>query len=265
MHLFKRGRAAITNSLGRLLFPAVCAGCQSAVTRAGSVCPQCWAKLRFIERPYCEVLGLPFSYDLGRGFLSAEAIAEPPPFGRLRAAVLYQDLAAHLVTALKYGDRTDLVPLMAGWMRRAGDELLAEADVVVPVPLHAGRLWRRRFNQAAELGRHVARQSGVPFAPLALKRVKATRTQVGLGQKQRQDNMRGAFRVADPRRFEIEGRRVLLIDDVYTTGATAQSATRALKRAGARDVDVLVFARVGPGIGTGTGSGTGPGLASGPG
>ena len=106
-------------------------------------------------------------------------------------------------------------------------------------------------------------------AALALKRVKATRTQVGLGQKQRQDNMRGAFRVADPRRFEIEGRRVLLIDDVYTTGATAQSATRALKRAGARDVDVLVFARVGPGIGTGTGPGTGPGtgsgLASGPG
>lgn len=248
MHLFKRGRAAISNSLGRLLFPAVCAGCQSAVTRAGSVCPECWGKLRFIERPYCEVLGLPFSYDLGKGFLSAEAIAEPPPFARLRAAVLYQDLASHLVTALKYGDRTDLVPLMAGWMRRAGAELLAEAEVIVPVPLHAGRLWRRRFNQSAELGRHVAKHSGVAFAPLALKRVKATRSQVGLGQKQRQENVRGAFRVADPRRFEIEGRRVLLIDDVYTTGATAASATRALKRAGARDVDILVFARVGPGL-----------------
>ncbi|MBO0904299.1 ComF family protein [Jiella sonneratiae] len=247
MHLFKRGRAAITNSLGRLLFPAVCAGCQSAVTRAGSVCPDCWGKLRFIERPYCEVLGLPFSYDLGRGFLSAEAIAEPPPFARLRAAVLYQDLAAHLVAALKYGDRTDLVPLMGGWMRRAGAELIADADVVVPVPLHAGRLWRRRFNQSAELGRHIARHSGVAFAPLALKRVKATRSQVGLGQKQRQENVRGAFRIADQRRFEIEGRRVLLVDDVFTTGATAASATRALKRGGARDVDVLVFARVGAG------------------
>ncbi|MCE7030335.1 ComF family protein [Jiella avicenniae] len=256
MHLFKRGRAAIGNSLGRLLFPAICAGCQSAVTRAGSVCPECWTKLRFIERPYCEVLGLPFSYDLGRGFLSAEAIAEPPPFARLRAAVLYQDLASHLVTALKYGDRTDLVPLMAGWMRRAGTELIAEAEVVVPVPLHAGRLWRRRFNQSAELGRHVAKHSGVAFAPLALKRVKATRSQVGLGHKQRQENVRGAFRVADPRRFEIEGRRVLLIDDVYTTGATAASATRALKRAGALDVDVLVFARVGPGLASALASGT---------
>ena len=255
MHLFKRGRAALTNSLGRFLFPAVCAGCQSAVTRSGSVCPNCWAKLRFIERPFCEVLGLPFSYDLGKGFLSAEAIAEPPPFGRLRAAVLYQDLAAHLVTALKYGDRTDLVPLMGGWMRRAGDELLLDADVIVPVPLHAGRLWRRRFNQSAELGRNIAKHSTIAFSPLALKRVKATRAQVGLGQKQRQDNMRGAFRVADARRFEIEGRRVLLIDDVYTTGATAASATRALKRAGAKDVDVLVFARVGAGVGAGLAAG----------
>ena len=257
MPLFKRGRSAIANSFGRLLFPAVCAGCQSAVTRAGSVCPDCWAQLRFIERPYCEVLGLPFSYDLGKGFLSAEAIAEPPPFGRLRAAVLYQDLAANLVTSLKYGDRTDLVPLMAGWMRRAGDELLRDAEIIVPVPLHAGRLWRRKFNQSAELGRNVAKHSGLTFAPLALKRVKATRSQVGLGQKQRQDNMRGAFKVADPRRFEIEGRRVLLIDDVYTTGATAASATRALRRAGARDVDVLVFARVGSGVGAGLAAGPG--------
>ena len=96
-----------------LLFPPVCPGCQAAVTGAGTVCCACWPKLRFIERPYCEVLGLPFAYDLGKGFLSAEAIAEPPPFARLRAAVLYEDLAARLVSSLKYADRTDLVPLMA--------------------------------------------------------------------------------------------------------------------------------------------------------
>jgi len=227
-----------------MLFPAVCPGCQTAVTRAGSVCPDCWVNLRFIERPYCEVLGLPFSYDLGKGFLSAQAIAEPPPFARLRAAVLYQELATRLVTALKYGDRTDLVPLMAGWMERAGAELLADADVIVPVPLHARRLWRRKFNQSAELSRAIARKSGVMFRPLALERIKATQTQVGLGQRQRQDNVRGAFRVSEQRRSEVEGRRVLLVDDVYTTGATAASATRALKRAGASDVDVLVFARV---------------------
>ncbi|MCB8837336.1 ComF family protein [Aurantimonas sp. VKM B-3413] len=247
MRIFKRGTATIAGSIGRFFFPPVCPGCQTAISRAGTVCPDCWSGLRFIERPFCEVLCLPFSYDLGKGFLSAEAIAEPPPFARMRAAVLYQGLAGRFVTSLKYGDRTDLVPLMAGWMRRAGTELLPDADVVVPVPLHAGRLWRRRFNQSAELGRWVAREAGVPFAPLALKRIKATDSQVGLGPRQRQENVRGAFRVLEQRRFEIEGRRVLLIDDVYTTGATAASATRALKRAGARDVDLLTFARVAAG------------------
>ncbi|HDZ72909.1 MAG TPA: ComF family protein [Aurantimonas coralicida] len=248
MSPFKRGTGAVGHAIGRLLFPPVCPGCQAAVTGVDTVCPGCWAKLRFIERPYCEVLGLPFAYDLGEGFLSAEAIADPPPFARLRAAVIYQDLAARLVTALKYGDRTDLVPLMAGWMARSGAELLGDADVVVPVPLHAGRLWRRRFNQSAEIARLLARNADIAFAPLALRRVKPTRSQVGLGSRQRRDNVRGAFRVIDTRRVEIEGRRVLLVDDVYTTGATAASATRALNRAGARDVDVLTFARVAAGM-----------------
>ncbi|MEF2071433.1 ComF family protein [Consotaella aegiceratis] len=247
MAFWKRGSSVLGGPLSRLLFPPICPGCQSATVRAGAVCPACWKRLRFIERPYCEVLGLPFSYDLGRGFLSAEAIADPPPFARLRAAVLYEDLAARLVSALKYGDRADLAPMMAAWMARAGAELLEEVDVVVPVPLHTGRLWRRRFNQSAELGRHLSRRSNLKMAPLALVRVKATKSQVGLGPKERHDNVRGAFRVKDERRWEIEGQRVLLVDDVYTTGATAASATRALQRAGARDVDVLTFARVAAG------------------
>lgn len=247
MRLLKRGTHALAGSIGRLIFPPVCPGCQAAIAGSGAVCADCWKTLRFIERPYCEVLCLPFSYDLGRGFLSAEAIADPPPFGRLRAAVLYQDLAARLVSSLKYGDRTDLAPLLAGWMSRAGTELVAEADVVVPIPLHAGRLWRRRFNQSAELARHVAKGAGLTFAPLALSRIKATKSQVGLGPKERRDNVRGAFRVKENRRIEVEGRHVLLVDDVFTTGATVSSATRALKRAGAKDVDILTFARVAAG------------------
>lgn len=247
MWLLKRGTTLVAGAFGRLLFPPVCAGCQSAVGRAGAVCAECWTGLDFIERPFCEVLGLPFSFDLGRGFLSAEAIAEPPPFARLRAAVLYKDLAARLVASLKYGDRSDLAPLMAAWMARAGAELLEGADVAVPVPLHVGRLWRRRFNQSAELARHIARGARLPYAPLALARVKPTLSQVGLGRKERRDNVRGAFKVPADRRREIEGRRVLLVDDVFTTGATVSSATRALKRAGAADVDVLTFARVAAG------------------
>ncbi len=247
MNLLRRSREVLAGSVGKLLFPPVCPGCQTAITGTATVCPACWGKLRFIDRPYCEVLGLPFAYDLGKGFLSAEAIADPPPFGRLRAAVLYQDLSAKLVSALKYSDRTDLVPLMAGWMCRAGAELLSDAQVIVPVPLHSGRLWRRRFNQSAEIGRTIARSAHVRFAPLALKRVKPTQSQVGLGPRQRMENVRGAFKVPDGRRPEVEGKRVLLVDDVYTTGATVASATRALKRAGAKNVDVLTFARVATG------------------
>ena len=158
MGLLKAGGRFVPGSIGRFLFPPVCAGLPGArPSGRDALCADCWTGLSFIERPYCEVLGLPFSYDLGKGFLSAEAIADPPPFARLRAAVIYRDLAARLVASLKYNDRTDLVPLMAGWMSRAGAELLAEADVVVPVPLHAGRLWRRRFNQSAELARRIAR------------------------------------------------------------------------------------------------------------
>ncbi|KQT44367.1 amidophosphoribosyltransferase [Aureimonas sp. Leaf454] len=247
MGLLKEGGRFIQGSIGRFLFPPVCAGCQAAVERSHALCADCWKGLSFIERPYCEVLGLPFSYDLGKGFLSAEAIADPPPFARLRAAVIYRDLAARLVGSLKYNDRTDLVPLMAAWMSRAGGELLADADVVVPVPLHAGRLWRRRFNQSAELARRIASASGIAYAPRALLRIKQTRAQVGLGPAERRLNVRGAFKVAPERTAEIAGRRVLLIDDVFTTGATVSSATRALKRAGAREVDVLAFARVAAG------------------
>lgn len=219
-------------------------GCGDAVGTSAGLCPACWASLVFVERPYCEVLGLPFAFDHGPGFVSPLAMAEPPAFARARAAVLHEGLGSRLVSSLKYSDRTDLAVPMAHWMQRAGAELLADAEVIVPVPLHALRLFSRRFNQAAELSRHLSRRSGVAFRPLALARVKATRSQVGLGAVARAQNVRGAFRVSPSRRGEVEGRRVLLVDDVYTTGSTAGSAARALLKAGARQVDLLTFSRV---------------------
>jgi ComF family protein len=200
--------------------------------------------LRPIEKPYCARLGVPFAYELGSGALSAEAIADPPPFDRCRAVAVYADVARNLVHGLKYRDRLELAAWMANWMQRAGAGLVAEADVVVPVPLHRGRLWQRRFNQSAQLARMIATGIGKPFAATALRRVRPTRQQVGLSSSERDRNVRGAFRV-DPRHTAaIAGRRVLLVDDVYTTGATAKAATRTLLRAGAAAVDVLVFARV---------------------
>lgn len=226
-----------------LVYPPVCAGCGVLLGSKASLCPHCWSKLAFIERPYCEVLGTPFSHDLGPGILSADAIANPPPFDRLRSVALYDDLARVLVHSLKYRDRTDLAPMMAQWMLRAGDGAVQAADVVVPVPLHRFRLIWRKFNQSAELARAVARLSGKPVLIDALRRTKRTRRQVGLGPRAREENVRGAFSLTPQGREALFGRCVVLIDDVYTTGATVAAATRTLKRAGVADVTVLTFAR----------------------
>jgi ComF family protein len=227
-----------------IVYPPSCIACQAATGEAQALCPACWGEMRFIERPYCERLGTPFAVDLGDGMVSPAAIADPPVFARARAVCRFDGTARELVHRLKYGDRTDLALTMARMMTQAGRELLPEADVIVPVPLHRFRLWTRRFNQAAALAQVVAQRSGVPLAPLALARVKRTRQQVGLTRAQRADNLQGAFKVPPAARPQIEGRRVLLVDDVLTTGATGNAAARALLRGGARTVDILTFARV---------------------
>ena len=235
---------AVARRLADIAMPAQCLACHALTASAGALCPSCWSRLRLIEKPYCARLGIPFAYDLGEGALSAEAIADPPPFDRCRAVATFDDVARRLVHGLKYRDRLELAAWMAAWMARAGAELIAEADVVVPVPLHRHRLWWRRFNQSALLARALAEVAGKPFAPLALGRVRATRQQVGLTPGERDRNVRGAFRVPPTQKIAVAGRRVLVVDDVYTTGATVRAVTRALTRAGAAGIDVLVFARV---------------------
>jgi len=232
---------------GNILFPPVCAGCRRQVSEPGALCGECWPQLRFLEKPWCAVMGTPFRHDMGEDFLSAEAIADPPPFERARAAVVYSGVARQLVQGLKYNDRTDLAASMARWMVRAGAELVEDAAVIVPVPLFWRRFFFRRFNQAAELARAIAVLVDRPFAPGAVRRVKPTRRQVGLSAAERQDNVRAAFIVPASHEIDVSGRRVLVVDDVYTTGATASAVTKALKRGGASAVDVLTFARVLPG------------------
>lgn len=224
--------------------PPLCPACREPVGGAGGLCAACWSRLSPIERPFCERLGIPFAYDPGPGILSMQAIADPPSYTRARAAVRYDDVARTMVHALKYGDRLDLAPAMGRWMARAGGELLADADVIVPVPLHWRRLWARRFNQSAALVNVISRQSGLPANFEVLKRVKATPQQVGLSKSERVQNVQGAFRVPSDRKAQIARRRVVLIDDVLTSGATAEACARTLLRAGARQVDLLVFARV---------------------
>ncbi len=233
----------VVGGLRDAVFPPGCAHCHVRTGRHGALCPSCWSELRLIERPFCEVLGTPFQRDPGAGMVSAEAIANPPAFDRLRSVAVHDGIARDLVHALKYRDRTDLAPMMAGWMVRAGDEALSSCDCVVSVPLHRSRLFSRMFNQSAELARHVARLSGRRFEPQALVRRKRTSQQVGLTANARELNVRGAFIVPEQLSPAVFGRRIVLIDDVYTTGSTVSSATRALKKAGAADVTVLTFAR----------------------
>ncbi|WP_230530092.1 ComF family protein [Microvirga roseola] len=227
-----------------IVYPPSCIACQAATGEPHGLCAACWSGIRFIERPFCERLGTPLAYDTGAPLLSPQAIAEQPVFGRARAVAEYDGTASLLVHRLKYADRLELARAMGTMMTRAGTELLREADVIVPVPLHRWRLWRRRFNQAMALSQVVSLESGIPCDPFLLARVKSTRRQVGLTKAQRQENLQGAFRVPQDAKARLAGRRVLLIDDVLTTGSTANAASRALLRGGAASVDVLAFARV---------------------
>lgn len=240
------GRRAFSHATRLALdiaLPTLCVSCREPVAGEG-VCASCWARLSFIAPPYCPRLGIPFVYDPGPDMLSMEAIANPPAYQRARAAVRYDDVARTLVHALKYQDRTDLAPAMGRWMARAGHELLDGADMLMPVPLHWRRAWRRRYNQSGALARVIARQSGVKVNGEALRRIRATEQQIGLSRAQRATNVQGAFKVPADRQAEVQGRRVVLIDDVLTSGSTADACARALLRAKAAQVDLLVFARV---------------------
>jgi ComF family protein len=243
---FRRAAGAARAALRRVLdiaLPSLCPACREPVAGRG-LCPSCWSKLSFITRPYCERLGTPFVYDPGPGILSMEAIADPPSYHRARAAVRFDEISRALVHSLKYGDRLDLAPMMGRWLCQAGTEVLGEADALIPVPLHWRRLWARRFNQSAMLAAVVSSQTGVPVVSGALKRVKPTAQQVGLSRTERAANVQGAFQVPPDRKQAVTGRRLVLVDDVLTSGATVDGCARALLRAGAANVDVLIFARV---------------------
>ena len=228
-----------------LVYPPGCMACRGAVSAGDALCAPCWSRVRFIERPYCERLGTPFAQDLGPGLVSPEAIATPPVYARARAATRFDDgPARQLVHRLKYSDRLELAKPMGVWMARAGADLLGDVHCIVPVPLHWARLWSRKFNQAAALAASVADIAKVPMRPLLLARVKNTASQVSMSRAQRADNVQGAFKVRDEDKIWLDGRNVLLVDDVLTSGATVNAAARTLYRAGAARVDVLVFARV---------------------
>lgn len=220
--------------------PPRCPACGAIVRDDGAFCEPCWSRLDFLAGPACAACSLPFEEDRGPEALCAECMAAPPSHDGVRAAVAYCDTARALVLKLKHGRRIGMARVIGRHLSRH-----TEPDaLLVPVPLHRWRIWRRGFNQSALVGAEVARRTRLPLRTDLIERRKATPMLGGLGREGRVRTLRGAFAVPSEKRIELKGRTVLLVDDVYTSGATANACARVLKRAGASRVIVLCWARV---------------------
>ena len=227
-----------------VLFPPACLKCGAELEASGALCAACWPKIRFIAPPHCACCGLPFAYDVGAGALCGPCVQDPPLFDRARAVFVYDDVSRDLVLSFKHADQTQAAPGYGKWLARAGADLLADADLLIPVPLHRRRLFARRYNQAALLVHALAKEIGRTAAPDALVRVKKTQPHIDMGRTARLQNVAGAFRVHPKWAEALDGTRVVLLDDVFTTGATVSSCARALRSAGAARIDVLTLSRV---------------------
>jgi ComF family protein len=227
-----------------MILPPRCVLSGEPVERQGMITPQVWAGLDFIETPFCASCGLPFSFEVEEGLLCTACLDHPPPFQSARAALRYNDTSRDLILGFKHADKTFAVKAFSPWLRRAGAEMLEEGDLLVPVPLHYRRLVARRYNQAALIAFELGREAKIECIPDALLRTRATPSQGHMNAGERHKNVKRAFAV-NPRRKEIlAGKTVILIDDVYTTGATVKECTKALLKGGARAVHVLTLARV---------------------
>jgi ComF family protein len=235
---------SVAAAVGDLIVPPVCLACHRPLSSHDCICPDCWSDIDFIRAPLCDRLGIPLPFDVREPMISAAAAADPPDYDRARAVARFDGVMRQLVHDLKFRDRHDARRLFGRWLTEAGAELLADAELVIPVPLGRVRLATRRFNQSAILAGEVARLSRLPFEPLALQRIKRTPPQVGLSRQQRRENVAGAFGVAALSKDMLTGAKVVLIDDVITTGATARACARVLKRAGVARVHVLALAMV---------------------
>ena len=241
-HALKRLAGHALNTL----LPPQCPSCNALVEEPGTLCGECWKRVDFLTPPMCSACGLPFEFEVEgeEDVLCGACVRHRPPFARARAVMIYGDFSRKLVLAFKHGDRTDTAPGLGRWMARAGRDLTGDADVIAPVPLHWTRLFQRRYNQAALLAAVLGRETGVAVVQDLLIRKRKTVPQGRLGPAERRRNLRGAFRINAKRRLEMQGKRVLLVDDVLTTGATATATAKVLLKAGAGAVDVLTLARV---------------------
>ena len=236
----RRAASALTG----LVLPRRCLSCGTPVSGDGALCAECWPSVRFLGPPLCEACGYPFEFDPGEGTLCGSCLAEQPAFDRARSVFVYDAASRRPLLAFKHADRTDVAPTFARLMATAAVELLPDVNLIVPVPLHRRRLLARRFNPSALLALALGRETDITAIPDLLVRTRHTPSQGGLSASARRRNVTGAFAVRKGKAGCLEGARVLLVDDVYTTGATVTACTAVLRRAGAQAVDVITLARV---------------------
>jgi len=225
------------------LLPPLCLGCEAPVLESQTLCAQCWHGVHFIDQPFCDSCGLPFDFEIegGEPLLCGACLDHPPAFDGARSAFVYNDASRDMILRFKHGDALHAVPIFSKWIGRAGREILSEADLIIPVPLHRWRLLKRRYNQAALLAKAVGHLVDVPVEVDGLTRLKATESQGHLNREQRRKNVVGVFSIKP--KLNIQGKKIVLMDDVMTSGATVGECARLLKKEGAVTVNVLTLAR----------------------
>lgn len=226
-----------------MLLPARCLNCGEDAGDNHQLCATCWKSLAFITTPFCDRCGHPFVVDQSSP-ICGDCLHSPPPFAKGRTAFRYDSLIRELILQFKHADATYLAKPLASWLTWSGRELLVKSDVIIPVPLHRWRLFKRRYNQATLLARELSHRVDTPLLTNVLVRHKRTESQHGKSRKERQANVNAVFKIAPEKRHLVKRKAVLLIDDVWTTGATLNACVKTLKKAGAKDVFVLTLARV---------------------
>lgn len=236
---YRSGRAFLD-----IILPGRCIHCGILVQEAGALCGSCWGKIRFLKKPCCFACGTPFEFDLGEDALCVDCGVQRPLYYRARSAMIYDDHSNRPVLSFKHGDRTDLAKTFARWLIQTDPDLIEDADYLIPVPLHWRRLFQRRYNQAALLTNELSRLTGKPSLNHVLKRIRATASQGHKSRAAREENVRNAFEVAPKALPLIAEKRILLVDDVMTTGATVSACAKTLLKASAVQIDVLTIARI---------------------
>lgn len=232
-----------TAQLLNLFFPPQCLQCNSRVPTHGTLCRGCWDAIHFISAPCCARCGFPFEYSTGGDAMCGVCLHDAPRFTMGRSVFRYDDASRNLILRLKFQDDTSVSTTYGAWLAQAAAPFLEACDAIIPVPLHYRRLIERRYNQAAMLAYGLARHANLPVWPDSLRRIRATSPQSGLDKKERAKNVKRAFDVHSKHAERMRGKRLLLLDDVMTTGATLNACADALFKANARDVYVLTLAR----------------------